>query len=294
MGARRQNSLSTSRVYILQPGHMGTNAPRRRQDRTVPCSSLHAAIPRAREYVRDQLRAMVRALLRALLLCQPLALTSVGPGTRCAGRTRQLLQQGAAAAQALVDGDPVAAWRALPQLQPVDRDGCEVEEQARAELHNLVAAAAMRVAALALPPPELSAESMTTLAADALSKSLQLRPAATETNWNAALLAGMAEGATGTWEVRLTSTCSLPLIFSYKSEKSLCGTGDAATGWTPSPAQRGARQHLREQSRAVCARRWARQAGKLPRTPAAPVCSSSRCESPTGAFRFASHFAIVI
>lgn len=58
----------------------------------------------------------------------------------------------------------------------------------------------MRVAALSLPPPDLSAETMAATAAASLRASLQLRPLAADTHWNAALLAGMAEGALGTWE----------------------------------------------------------------------------------------------
>lgn len=129
-----------------------------------------------------------------------LAVCGVPSNAACIDRSVQVVRQAAAAAEALVDGDAVTAWRLLPQLHPVDPAGCQIDDQVRSELHNLVAAAAMRVAALSLPPPELSAESMTTLAAAELSSSLQLRPDAAEPNWNAALLAGMAEGATGTWE----------------------------------------------------------------------------------------------
>jgi hypothetical protein len=175
-----------------------------------------------------------RRMLRALCYAH-LALTLAAVGTvNCAEQSLQLARRAVAAATTLTTGDAVAAWRSLPTVavgttpdgqvcaragvhnaaaaalcrpcplaayaSRASQVGCPIEEQLHAELHNLVAATAMRVAALSLPPPDLSAESMTTVAAAALSASLQLRPRAAEVNWNAALLAGMAEGATGTWE----------------------------------------------------------------------------------------------
>ena len=159
----------------------------------------------------------------------------------------QRAQEAAAAGALLADGDAVAAWRALPPLRRGEGCGGPQADELEAELANLLAATALRVAALSVPPAELPAEALVSAAATALQRSLRLRPRRAETHWNAALLAGMAEGAVGTWE----ETPPLGGVeLQHSADHGSRYVAEAGEGHDPSRLTR-CLHHLRRQSSAI-------------------------------------------